>query len=68
MVSELGTLAELPLDYQQSLEAANLLPLWPSLRNLLPEGKPIRRTAPTLWRYADIRPVSYTHLTLPTKA
>lgn len=57
MVSDLGTLAELPLDYRQSLEAANLLPLWPSLRNLLPEGIPIRRTAPTLWRYADIRPL-----------
>jgi gentisate 1,2-dioxygenase len=56
-VGELGTLEELPLDYRQSLEAANLLPLWPSLRNLLPEGKPIRRTAPTLWRYAEIRPL-----------
>jgi len=56
-MAELGTLEELPLDYRRSLEAANLLPLWPSLRNLLPEGRPIRRTAPTLWRYADIRPL-----------
>jgi gentisate 1,2-dioxygenase len=56
-MAELGTLEELPLDYRRSLEAVNLLPLWPSMRNLLPEGKPIRRTAPTLWRYADIRPL-----------
>lgn len=56
-MTALGTLDELPLDYRQSLEAVNLLPLWPSLRNLLPEGEPIRRTTPTLWRYSDIRPL-----------
>ena len=56
-MDDLGTLEELPLDYRQSLETANLLPLWPALRDLLPAGKPLRRTAATLWRYADIRPL-----------
>ncbi len=56
-MSELGTLEELPLEYRNSLTDLNLLPLWPSLRNFLPYGKPIRRTAPVLWRYKDIRPL-----------
>ena len=56
-MSELGTLEELPPEYRQSLTERNLLPLWPSLRNFLPYGKPIRETAPVLWRYDDIRPL-----------
>lgn len=56
-MSELGTLEELPPEYRQSLTERNLLPLWPSLRNFLPYGKPNRETAPVLWRYEDIRPL-----------
>lgn len=56
-MSDLGTLEELPLDYRQSLTDRNLLPLWPSLRNFLPYGRPNRETRPTLWRYEDIRPL-----------
>jgi gentisate 1,2-dioxygenase len=56
-MSVLGTLEELPLDYRRSLTKLNLLPLWPSLRNFLPYGKPIRETTPILWRYDDIRPL-----------
>ncbi len=56
-MSALGTLEELPLSYRQSLTDLNLLPLWPSLRNFLPYEKPIRETAPVLWRYDDIRPL-----------
>lgn len=55
-MSSLGTLEDLPQDYRRSLSAQNLVPLWPSLRNLLPHGQPTRRTQPTLWRYAEIRP------------
>lgn len=55
-MAELGTLEELPLDYRNELTERNLVPLWPSLRAALPYGKPIRRTLPVLWRYADIRP------------
>ena len=56
-MSALGTLEELPLEYRQSLTNLNLLPLWPSLRNFLPYGKPNRNTEPVLWRYDDIRPL-----------
>jgi len=56
-MAELGTLEELPREYRDALRARNLLPLWPSLRNFLPYEKPVRATAPTLWRYDDIRPL-----------
>ena len=55
-MTALGTLEDLPLDYRTGLTGHNLVPLWPSLRAVLPHGKPSRRTKPTLWRYADIRP------------
>jgi gentisate 1,2-dioxygenase len=55
-MSTLGTVADLPADYYNGLVSRNLLPLWPSLRSVLPYGKPSRNTRPTLWRYADIRP------------
>lgn len=54
--STLGTVADLPPDYYEGLVSRNLLPLWPSLRAVLPYGKPSRRTRPVLWRYADVRP------------
>jgi gentisate 1,2-dioxygenase len=56
-MGELGTLQELPADYRQALTAHNLLPLWPSLRNFLPYGKPARNCKPVLWRYEEIRPL-----------
>jgi gentisate 1,2-dioxygenase len=52
----LGTMEELPAEYVAGLEASNLAPLWPNLRALLPPGRPARRTRPTLWRFADVRP------------
>jgi gentisate 1,2-dioxygenase len=55
-MSELGTLEDLPLEYRQGLTNHNLTPLWPSLRAALPHGIPSRRTKPTVWKYADIRP------------
>lgn len=53
----LGTLEELPLDYREALAAQNLVPLWPSLRSVLPPGKPALRTRPTHWSYAALRPL-----------
>ena len=53
---ELGTIADLPRDYYDALIRLNTLPLWPSLRALLPRNKPARRTQPVIWRYADVRP------------
>src|SRR5512134_1025599 len=56
MSAPLGTVDDLPKDYYDALISRNLLPLWPSLRAVLPYGMPARRTRPTLWRYADVRP------------
>ncbi len=53
----LGTLEELPADYRAAMTGANLVPLWPSMRNFLPHGAPRPRTQPTLWRYRDVRPL-----------
>jgi gentisate 1,2-dioxygenase len=56
-MAELGTREELPPEYLDSLAAKNLVPLWPSLRAVLPYGQPARNTQPVLWRYKDIRPL-----------
>ncbi|MEO5764787.1 MAG: cupin domain-containing protein [Casimicrobiaceae bacterium] len=52
----LGSVADLPPDYYAALTRINTLPLWPSLRSLLPRTRPARRTQPVMWRYADVRP------------
>ncbi|KZE33547.1 cupin domain-containing protein [Crenobacter luteus] len=54
---ELGRLDDLPLDYRDALCAQNLVPLWPSLRAVLPPGKPLPRTRPTHWSYEALRPL-----------
>jgi gentisate 1,2-dioxygenase len=56
-MAQLGTLDELPSDYRNALAELNLLPLWPSLRALLPHTAPARRTKPVIWRYQDTRPL-----------
>jgi gentisate 1,2-dioxygenase len=57
MSHELGRLDELPQDYRDALARHNLVPLWPSLRSLLPPQVPARQTRATHWRYTDIRPL-----------
>jgi gentisate 1,2-dioxygenase len=57
MSENLGTLEELPVDYRQAMTAQNLVPLWPSMRAFLPQGAPRPRTRPTMWRYAEVRPL-----------
>lgn len=52
----LGTVEDLPKEYYEQLMSKNTLPLWPSLRAVLPYGKPARRTKPVMWRYTDVRP------------
>ncbi len=54
---ELGTLQELPAEYVAALRAANLVPLWPSLRSMMPPGAARSATQPTLWPWASIRPL-----------
>lgn len=56
-MEELGRLEDLPEDYRAALRAQNLVPLWPSLRAVLPPGTPIPRTQPIAWSYQEIRPL-----------
>lgn len=55
MSTTLGTLADLPADYVKALADMSVTPLWPSLRTVLPYGKPSRATRPFQWRYTDLR-------------
>jgi gentisate 1,2-dioxygenase len=57
MDAELGKLEDLPGDYVQALKAQHLVPLWPSLRALLPPLKPRPRTQATAWSYEALRPL-----------
>ena len=54
---ELGSLDDLPASYVASLTELNLVPLWPSLRAVLPPGKPQPQTRPICWNYRDIKPL-----------
>ena len=54
---ELGRLEDLPQAYRDELTALNLVPLWPSLRAVLPPGVPTRNTQPTHWPYQSLRPL-----------
>ena len=56
MDNDLGRVEDLPADYVAGRESRNTLPLWPSLRAMLPHGIPARRTQPVMWRYRDVRP------------
>lgn len=57
MSNELGRLEDLPADYVAALRSHNLVPLWPSLRGVLPPRIPTRQTKATHWAYADIKPL-----------
>lgn len=57
MSHELGRLEDLPQDYRDELTQLNLVPLWPSLRGVLPPGKPRLNTKPTCWSYQALRPL-----------
>ncbi|WP_044530202.1 cupin domain-containing protein [Herbaspirillum sp. B65] len=54
---QLGTLDELPSDYRDALTRQHLVPLWPSLRKVLPPGQPIPQTRPAHWSYKALRPL-----------
>ncbi len=57
MDTELGKLEDLPRDYVEALKAQNLVPLWPSLRALLPPLKPRPKTKAIHWSYEALRPL-----------
>ena len=56
-MQELGRLEDLPQDYRDELAKLNLVPLWPSLRGVLPPGVPARQTRATHWPYASLKPL-----------
>jgi gentisate 1,2-dioxygenase len=56
-MNDLGRLEDLPADYVAELRALNLVPLWPSLRGVLPPKTPTRQTQATHWAYQSIRPL-----------
>ncbi len=56
-MQELGRLEDLPADYREALTRQNLVPLWPSLRAMLPPGKPQPRTRATAWSYQALKPL-----------
>lgn len=56
-MNPLGRLEDLPADYVESLRALNLVPLWPSLRAVLPPGQPRPNTRATAWSYQTLRPL-----------
>ncbi|MBL8359217.1 MAG: cupin domain-containing protein [Rubrivivax sp.] len=56
-MNDLGRLEDLPPSYVEDLRALNLVPLWPSLRGVLPPKVPTRRTCATHWPYESLRPL-----------
>ena len=56
-MQELGRLEDLPVEYREALTKLNLVPLWPSLRAVLPPGKPKPNTRATFWSYESLRPL-----------
>ncbi len=56
-MNPLGRLEDLPADYVAALRTQNLVPLWPSLRALLPPDKPQPLTRATHWSYEALRPL-----------
>ena len=57
MTTSLGRLEDLPADYLDTLRAHNLMPLWPSMRTLLPLDRPGASTRATCWPYRTLRPL-----------
>ena len=56
-MTELGRIEDLPAAYVAEMRSHNLVPLWPSLRGVLPPTRPTLRTRPTHWPYATVRPL-----------
>jgi len=53
----LGTLEELPRDFQAEMRKVHVSPLWPELHNLLPRDEPQAVTHTGYWSYEQIRPL-----------
>jgi len=53
-MGEPGRIEDLSQDYRDALKSQNLVPLWPSLRAVLPPKVPARHTQATCWPYAQL--------------
>ncbi len=56
-MTELATLADLPAAYVEALTAADLTPLWPQMRNVLPHGAPLPVTTSRHWKFSEVQPL-----------
>ncbi|HEX7043014.1 MAG TPA: cupin domain-containing protein [Burkholderiales bacterium] len=56
-MQQLGRLEDLPASYRDELTKQNLVPLWPSLRAVLPPNRPTVNTRPVAWSYQKLRPL-----------
>ncbi len=56
-MNDLGRIEDLPLEYRQQLTELNLVPLWPSLRGVMPAHLPPRKTQATHWSYQKVKPL-----------
>ena len=56
-MSDLGRLEDLPADYREALTQRNLVPLWPSLRGVMPAHTPRPRTRAIHWPYREVKPL-----------
>ena len=56
-MENLAQMEDLPQQYRDDLQHQNLVPLWPSLRNLLPPLQPLPYTQTTVWPYQKIKPL-----------
>lgn len=57
MSLDLGSLEDLPQEYRDELTSLNLVPLWPSMRAVLPYNIPTRRTQALCWQYEAVLPL-----------
>ncbi len=56
-MKQLARLEDLPQSYRDELTRHNLVPLWPSLRAVLPPAIPTRHTKATHWSYQVLKPL-----------
>ena len=56
-MNDLGRIEDLPAEYVAALTERNLVPLWPSLRGVMPANTPRPRTVATHWPYQGLRPL-----------
>lgn len=54
-MNDLGRLEDLPQSYLDALRRLNLVPLWPSLRGVMPANTPRPQTKAIHWPYATLK-------------